>query len=435
MVSSSGNGTRMHKPLRITKVIDRSSPLLQQAMAEGTTMNVTISLDRVSSDGSRATYFRYIYHEAWPVAIGSQGEDGVPTEIVSFNYRKIIWTYVELGIEYEENGVFVEPEIKALNAYLWIKGIDGEATDEGHKDWIDVLSLEWGIATQPRDAASGLPTGKRQHKSMTITKELDKSSPKLAEALSSGSPLTVSLEVYRAGDDGAMVHYLTINMTGAVMQSMDLDHRGHVTVLKSQESGGHVTVLKTSDTGDPVELETSVFNWSTMTVTFEETGDIYRETWEVPPAVPSVTSFMHVEGISGGSTDLDHDGWIDLASIEWGIEEYIEEATGMPTGLLVASDVEVIAWSDGSTPTLAMLIASGNTVNVTIQQWALNESAPNGMDHVLTLELHNASLMSMRSGGSSDVCAPCTYDLAFSFRTLDVTWELYGIEREGIGQA
>jgi hypothetical protein len=36
----------------------------------------------------------------------------------------------------------------------------------------------------PRDAASGLPTGKRQHKPMTITKELDKSTPKLAESVS-----------------------------------------------------------------------------------------------------------------------------------------------------------------------------------------------------------------------------------------------------------
>jgi hypothetical protein len=38
----------------------------------------------------------------------------------------------------------------------------------------------------PRDAASGLPTGKRQHKPFVITKELDKSSPTLANK-SSGS--------------------------------------------------------------------------------------------------------------------------------------------------------------------------------------------------------------------------------------------------------
>jgi hypothetical protein len=39
----------------------------------------------------------------------------------------------------------------------------------------------------PRDAASGLPTGKRLHKPITITKEMDKSSPKLAESISSSS--------------------------------------------------------------------------------------------------------------------------------------------------------------------------------------------------------------------------------------------------------
>jgi hypothetical protein len=37
----------------------------------------------------------------------------------------------------------------------------------------------------PRDAASGMATGKRMHKPMTITKEYDKSSPKLAESVSS----------------------------------------------------------------------------------------------------------------------------------------------------------------------------------------------------------------------------------------------------------
>lgn len=39
--------------------------------------------------------------------------------------------------------------------------------------------------TSPRDAASGLPTGKRQHKPMTITKELDKSSPTLEQPITS----------------------------------------------------------------------------------------------------------------------------------------------------------------------------------------------------------------------------------------------------------
>lgn len=44
----------------------------------------------------------------------------------------------------------------------------------------------------PRDAASGLPTGKRQHKPVTFTKELDKSSPKLAEGVAKGKTISDS---------------------------------------------------------------------------------------------------------------------------------------------------------------------------------------------------------------------------------------------------
>ena len=48
-----------------------------------------------------------------------------------------------------------------------------------------IISFEQEIVS-PRDAASGLPTGKRMHKPFTITKEYDKSSPMLAKGASSG---------------------------------------------------------------------------------------------------------------------------------------------------------------------------------------------------------------------------------------------------------
>jgi len=48
-----------------------------------------------------------------------------------------------------------------------------------------VINFEQEIVS-PRDAASGLPTGKRQHKPFVITKELDKSSPVLAKGSSGG---------------------------------------------------------------------------------------------------------------------------------------------------------------------------------------------------------------------------------------------------------
>ena len=63
-------------------------------------------------------------------------------------------------------------------AYVKFEGIEGEARDKNHQGWSDLLSVS-GIP-EPRDAASGLPTGKRQHKPLTLTKPIDKSTPMLA---------------------------------------------------------------------------------------------------------------------------------------------------------------------------------------------------------------------------------------------------------------
>jgi len=88
-------------------------------------------------------------------------------------------------------------------AYMKLGDIKGESTDSKHKDWIIIESMSSpisaaelresptrhtaerdvasGQATGKRDAASGMATGKRQHKPMTVTKSVDKASPKLAE--------------------------------------------------------------------------------------------------------------------------------------------------------------------------------------------------------------------------------------------------------------
>ena len=72
---------------------------------------------------------------------------------------------------------------------LFIKfdGVDGEAKDKDHKQWSDLLSMSWGV-----HKAGGGATGQTRRRGVAtvddvnITKELDKSSPKLAEAVLTG---------------------------------------------------------------------------------------------------------------------------------------------------------------------------------------------------------------------------------------------------------
>ncbi|MEO6833074.1 MAG: type VI secretion system tube protein TssD, partial [Chitinophagaceae bacterium] len=90
----------------------------------------------------------------------------------------------------------------ALNAYLKLKGqkqgeIKGSVTQKGREGSIMVKAASHEIIS-PRDPASGLPTGKRQHKPLVITKEIDKSSPLLLTALCSNENLTsVVLDFYQ----------------------------------------------------------------------------------------------------------------------------------------------------------------------------------------------------------------------------------------------
>jgi type VI secretion system secreted protein Hcp len=81
----------------------------------------------------------------------------------------------------------------ALTAYLTLQGsrqgnIPGSVIQKGHEGSILVHSFSCQIIS-PRDPASGLPTGTRQHTPLTILKEVDKSSPLLWSALVSNEAL------------------------------------------------------------------------------------------------------------------------------------------------------------------------------------------------------------------------------------------------------
>jgi type VI secretion system secreted protein Hcp len=82
----------------------------------------------------------------------------------------------------------------ALPMYLTLKGqkqgeIKGGVTQKGREHSIRVNAASHSIIS-PRDAASGLPTGKRQHQPFGITKTLDQATPLLYSALVNNENIT-----------------------------------------------------------------------------------------------------------------------------------------------------------------------------------------------------------------------------------------------------
>lgn len=110
-------------------------------------------------------------------------------------------------------------------AYLEIVGetqgaIHGDVTIAGREDTIEVHAFSHQIIA-PRDAASGLPTGKRQHKPMTIVKRIDKATPLLANLLTHNENLTTfTLTFWRKDQTGREVAYYKIELLNAQIVSI-----------------------------------------------------------------------------------------------------------------------------------------------------------------------------------------------------------------------
>ena len=106
-----------------------------------------------------------------------------------------------------------------FDAFLKIDGIPGESTDDKHKDWIEVLSFNFGME-QPSSAtdssAGGGTTERVNIEDLAVVKHLDKASPKLYELCCTGKHIKdATLELCRAGGD--KTKYLEVKMEQVVI--------------------------------------------------------------------------------------------------------------------------------------------------------------------------------------------------------------------------
>lgn len=164
----------------------------------------------------------------------------------------------------------------ALNAYLRLKGqkqgdIKGSVTQKGREGHIAVIAVSHGIAS-PRDAASGQATGKRMHKPLVITKEIDRSSPLLMNALVNNENVTAfSLEFYHPSiggsvGGGAEKVFYKIELTNARVSAIEtmMDNNTHPDLVKY------------------APYETVAFTYQKITWTYVDGGITATDDWTMP---------------------------------------------------------------------------------------------------------------------------------------------------------
>jgi type VI secretion system secreted protein Hcp len=91
---------------------------------------------------------------------------------------------------------------------------------EGHENEVLCQAFEH-VVLVPRDDQSGVPTGKRVHKAMMITKSVDRSSPMLYAALVNNERLSdITIKHYRTDPTGNLQNHFTVKLTNAVIVSI-----------------------------------------------------------------------------------------------------------------------------------------------------------------------------------------------------------------------
>jgi len=130
-----------------------------------------------------------------------------------------------------------------MPCYMTITGttqgqIQGSCNQQGREGTVLVLAVDHTIEI-PKNPQTGLPSGKRVHNALFATKEIDKSSPKLFQALTSGEQLTsVVLDFYRIDASGKESKYYSITLNNAAIVSArtkvpdvlnpEFNHMGHM---------------------------------------------------------------------------------------------------------------------------------------------------------------------------------------------------------------
>jgi type VI secretion system secreted protein Hcp len=155
--------------------------------------------------------------------------------------------------------------------YMLLEGasmgrILGEVITPGLEDSHSVLAYSHEIVA-PYDAASGLPTGKRQHQPFRVVKLLNRGTPRLLEALATNERLTgVRFDVWAPSASGKDFKLLTYELRNARLISV------------------RPWMPNKSDaaTADYAPAEEIAFVYESITVTFEDGGVTFTDDWVAP---------------------------------------------------------------------------------------------------------------------------------------------------------
>jgi type VI secretion system secreted protein Hcp len=111
-------------------------------------------------------------------------------------------------------------------AFIKFDGVDGEAQDKDHKGWSDILSFSQ-VMHRSAGTDPTRPRGAVVMEELVVVKELDKSTPKLAEALTRGQHFPkVEIHLTASYTEGERVTYFAYELKNVQVTSYSISGSG-----------------------------------------------------------------------------------------------------------------------------------------------------------------------------------------------------------------
>lgn len=107
----------------------------------------------------------------------------------------------------------------AVDFFLEIDGISGEAQDATHSNTIDILNWSWGMSQSgTTHVGSGSGSGKVSVNDLSVTKYVDKATPALIKHACTGIHISkATLFVRKAAGTGSAIDYIKIEMKDIIV--------------------------------------------------------------------------------------------------------------------------------------------------------------------------------------------------------------------------
>jgi type VI secretion system secreted protein Hcp len=112
--------------------------------------------------------------------------------------------------------------------YMNYDGVKGDVLEEGHKDWVELSSFQWGVGrgiSSPTGRDADRESSAPSVSEITVTKAQDKSSSQLLNESLQGEGKTVKIDFCRTNKDKMDV-YITFELTNTMISGFSASSGG-----------------------------------------------------------------------------------------------------------------------------------------------------------------------------------------------------------------